>query len=104
MSDIQVFNNEQFGSIRTAGTADNPMFCLADICKVLELRVDGVMPRLKEGGVQSNWGRGTNWNEERRNTSHSKRGNDFRQRAEPLQSYHAKRQATSRAFPRLGMW
>ena len=50
MNDIQVFNNEQFGSIRTAGTAEQPMFCLSDICKVLELRVDGVMPRLKEGG------------------------------------------------------
>jgi len=50
MNDIQVFNNEQFGSIRTAGTAEQPLFCLSDICKVLELRVDGVMPRLKEGG------------------------------------------------------
>lgn len=47
---IQIFTNPQFGEIRTAGTADNPLFCLSDICKVLELRVDGVMPRLKEGG------------------------------------------------------
>lgn len=50
MTDIQIFNNPQFGTVRTAGTPDNPMFCLADICKALELRVDGVMPRLKEGG------------------------------------------------------
>ena len=47
---IQVFSNEQFGNIRTAGTADNPMFCLADVCKVLGLRVDGVLPRLKKDG------------------------------------------------------
>lgn len=47
---IQIFNSPQFGDIRTAGTAEEPMFCLADLCRVLELRVDGVMPRLKEGG------------------------------------------------------
>lgn len=35
MNDIQVFNNEQFGAIRTAGTADNPMFCLADVCQAI---------------------------------------------------------------------
>lgn len=32
---IQVFNNEQFGSIRTTGTADNPLFCATDIAKSL---------------------------------------------------------------------
>lgn len=47
---ITIFNDERFGEIRTAGTADNPMFCLADICRVLELRVDGVTPRLKKDG------------------------------------------------------
>ena len=35
MNDIQVFNNPQFGAVRTAGTADNPMFCAADICRAL---------------------------------------------------------------------
>lgn len=47
---VQVFDNPQFGQIRTAGTAENPLFCLADICRVLELRVDGVTPRLKKDG------------------------------------------------------
>ena len=47
MNEVTIFKNEQFGEIRTAGTADNPLFCLADICKVLDLRVDGVLPRLK---------------------------------------------------------
>lgn len=51
MNDIQVFNNEQFGSIRTAGTADNPMFCLADICKVLELQTGATKNRLDQKGV-----------------------------------------------------
>lgn len=47
---IVIFNNPQFGEIRTVGTADNPLFCLADLCRVLELRVDGVTPRLKKDG------------------------------------------------------
>lgn len=45
-----VFKNDAFGEIRVSGTNENPMFCLADICRALELRVDGVIPRLKEGG------------------------------------------------------
>lgn len=49
-SQITIFNNPQFGEIRTAGTADNPLFCLKDLCRVLELRVDGVTPRLKKDG------------------------------------------------------
>ena len=35
MNEIQVFNNEQFGAIRTAGTAQEPIFCAADICRAL---------------------------------------------------------------------
>jgi anti-repressor protein len=35
MNDIQVFNSEQFGEIRTAGTAQEPIFCAADICRAL---------------------------------------------------------------------
>ena len=34
-NEIQIFKNEQFGEIRTAGTADEPMFCAADICRAL---------------------------------------------------------------------
>lgn len=50
-TDIQIFNNPQFGAIRTAGTADAPMFCLADICRVLDLRVSPTKDRLDERGV-----------------------------------------------------
>lgn len=35
MNDIQVFNNPQFGAVRTAGTAQEPIFCAADICRAL---------------------------------------------------------------------
>jgi prophage antirepressor-like protein len=53
MNDIQVFNSEQFGAVRTAGTADNPLFCLSDICRVLDLRTQDVKKRLDEKGVDS---------------------------------------------------
>lgn len=53
MNDIQIFNNEQLGAIRTAGTADKPMFCLSDICKILDLQTNKVKARLNERGVTS---------------------------------------------------
>jgi len=37
MNGIQIFNNEEFGEIRTAVVNDEPMFCLSDICKALEM-------------------------------------------------------------------
>lgn len=54
MSEITIFKNDQFGEIRTSGTAENPLFCLNDICKVLELdQVSRVKSRLSEAGVTS---------------------------------------------------
>lgn len=41
MNEIKIFENERFGKIRTAGTAENPMFCLIDVCKILGLKTDG---------------------------------------------------------------
>ena len=35
MNEVQIFKSEQFGEIRTAGTADEPLFCAADICRAL---------------------------------------------------------------------
>ena len=43
---IQIFNSPQFGEVRTAGTADAPLFCLADVCKALELDPSQVVRRL----------------------------------------------------------
>lgn len=51
---ITIFNNPQFGNIRTAGTADNPLFCLADVCKALDLQPSAVMRRLDDGVISSN--------------------------------------------------
>ena len=52
MNDIQVFNSEQFGEIRTAGTADNPMFCLADVCQAIGItNARNVKSRLDEEDV-----------------------------------------------------
>lgn len=48
---VTIFKSEQFGEIRTAGTAENPMFCLADICRVLDLDTSQVMKRLEDGVV-----------------------------------------------------
>lgn len=36
---ITIFRNPQFGDIRTAGTAEEPMFCATDICSALGLRI-----------------------------------------------------------------
>ena len=39
MNNIQIFKNEVFGEVRVAGTSEEPLFCLADVCKVLELGI-----------------------------------------------------------------
>ena len=42
-----MFSNPAFGSVRTAGSAEDPQFCLADVvCKILGLSVKGVNQRL----------------------------------------------------------
>ena len=37
MNDLKIFNNEEFGEIRTVVVNEEPMFCLTDICKALEM-------------------------------------------------------------------
>lgn len=54
MSELQIFKNEEFGEIRTATINNEPMFCLADICRILELsQPSKVKERLLEKGVRS---------------------------------------------------
>lgn len=53
MNEVRIFENAQFGQVRTAGTSDEPLFCLADVCKVLELTVQNTKKRLNEKGVYS---------------------------------------------------
>lgn len=37
MADLQIFNNDQFGQIRTAVKDDEPLFVAADVCRALEI-------------------------------------------------------------------
>lgn len=50
---VTIFNNPQFGEIRTAGTPSEPLFCLADVCRVLDLQVSPTKNRLRKDGVNS---------------------------------------------------
>lgn len=34
-TNLQVFNSEEFGNVRTVIVNDEPMFCLADVCRAL---------------------------------------------------------------------
>lgn len=53
MNAIKIFENAQFGQIRTAMSDNNePMFCLADVCNALGLNQPSrVKTRLSENGV-----------------------------------------------------
>lgn len=54
MNDLKIFENEEFGSVRTAIVNDEPMFCLSDVCKSLEIvNITNVKNRLKEDGVHT---------------------------------------------------
>lgn len=54
MQEIKIFNNPSFGNVRVAGSEDNPMFCLADVCKALDLQPSAVMRRLDDGVISNN--------------------------------------------------
>lgn len=52
MNELQIFNNEEFGSVRTITKDNEPMFCLTDVCKALDItHVTDVKNRLKQDGV-----------------------------------------------------
>ena len=52
--ELQIFINSEFGEIRTITKDDEPMFCLADVCKALELtQPSKVKERLNPKGVNS---------------------------------------------------
>ena len=55
MNELQIFNSEEFGEIRTVTIDGEPWFCLADICRALELgNVSQVKTRLNQDGVITN--------------------------------------------------
>lgn len=35
MANIEIFKNERFGEVRVVGTKDEPLFCLADVCRAI---------------------------------------------------------------------
>lgn len=52
MNNVIIFEEKEFGQIRTAVLDGEPMFCLADVCKALEItHVTDVKNRLKQDGV-----------------------------------------------------
>lgn len=52
MNELQIFNSDEFGEIRTVTKNNEPMFCLADVCKALEItHVTDVKKRMKKDGV-----------------------------------------------------
>lgn len=54
MNELQIFNNEEFGSVRTITKDNEPMFCLADVCKALDITNSGnVKQRLSEKGIHN---------------------------------------------------
>ena len=51
---VETFNNPHFGEIRTAvDDFGEPWFCLADICKALDLTAKGVRQRLDDGVISN---------------------------------------------------
>ncbi len=53
-SELTIFKNEEFGEIRTKNVEGEPYFCLADVCRILEIgNPTDVKSRLKKGGVVS---------------------------------------------------
>lgn len=52
MEDLQIFSNSEFGEIRTITKDNEPMFCLADVCRILEIKnVSDCKSRLRQKGV-----------------------------------------------------
>lgn len=54
MKQTKIFKSEEFGEVRTAVIDGEPMFCLADVCKALEIsNVGNVRQRLSEKGIHT---------------------------------------------------
>lgn len=51
MNDLKIFENKEFGKVRVQLVDNEPMFCLSDVCKVLDLQVGATKSRLNEKGI-----------------------------------------------------
>lgn len=56
MNEMQIFNSEQFGVIRTTEINGEPWFCLADVCRPLGIKSYHCKERLKADGIVSTEG------------------------------------------------
>lgn len=53
-NEMMIFENPEFGRIRTVkNEKGEPLFCLADVCKVLGLKQNGVVMRLEKGVIST---------------------------------------------------
>lgn len=54
MNELQIFNSPEFGDVRTVMVENEPMFCLSDVCRALEItNVGNVKQRLSEKGIRT---------------------------------------------------
>lgn len=55
MNELKIFENQEFGQIRTVQLNNEPYFCMADICRALDIKnISDAKTRLNEDGVVSN--------------------------------------------------
>lgn len=52
MNNVQEFNNSALGKCRVIGNHDNPLFCLKDVCDVLEMQ----NPTMVKNSIQDEFG------------------------------------------------
>lgn len=59
MRELQVFNKSELGQVRVTGDKDNPLFCLKDVCDILEhtnsRKAKEAIEREFDGGVTQSY-------------------------------------------------
>ena len=52
MNEVKIFSNSLFGEVRVINNGDEPMFCLADVCRALDIKnASQCKTRLKANGI-----------------------------------------------------
>ena len=53
-SSIKIFENPEFGQVRViVNNSNEPLFCLSDVCRILELQASAVVRRLEEDVISN---------------------------------------------------
>ena len=50
---ITLFQNPQFGEVRVSELNNEPIFCLSDVCKILDLQGSAVLRRLSDDVISN---------------------------------------------------